>query len=98
MSNTQKQEINFKDKEPFSILGHKLADAGFYINLEESADRRENVQKQIEKYKITNLNLVRAERDPWHQSSATKSHRKVFEIAKEQNLDIIAVFEDDFQI
>jgi GR25 family glycosyltransferase involved in LPS biosynthesis len=98
VSDIQKQEINYKDKEPFSILGNKLADAGFYINLEESVDRRENVQKQIEKYKITNLNLVKADRDPLHQSSATKSHRKVFEIAKENNLDIIAVFEDDFQI
>jgi GR25 family glycosyltransferase involved in LPS biosynthesis len=98
MFDNQNTETNYIETRPFSILGHKLADAGFYINLEESADRRENVQKQIEKYKITNLNLVRAERDPWHQSSATKSHRKVFEIAKEQNLDVIAVFEDDFQI
>jgi GR25 family glycosyltransferase involved in LPS biosynthesis len=98
ISNIQKQEINYKDKEPFSILGNKLADAGFYINLEESVDRRENVQKQIEKYKITNLNLVKADTDPLRQSSATKSHRKVFEIAKENNLDVIAVFEDDFQI
>lgn len=85
-------------KKKFEILGCELADIGFYINLPECGDRRKNIEKQKKKYGIKNLRKVSAERDELHQSSATKSHRKVFEIAKKNNYEVIAVFEDDFQI
>lgn len=80
------------------ILGKKISDKGYFINLTESKDRLENVNNQITKYKITNLERFEAITDPWHQTSCTKSHRGVFELAKQRGEDTIAVFEDDFQI
>jgi len=82
----------------FEILGSELADAGFYITLPECTDRQKNIEKQKKKFSIKNLHKVSAETDPHHQSSCTKSHRKVFEIAKKKGYDCIAVFEDDFQL
>ena len=80
------------------ILGKKIADKGFFINLEKSVDRFENVKSQISKYNIENLNRFEALTDEMIQCTATKSHRGVFEIAKNENLDVIFVAEDDFQI
>ena len=80
------------------ILGIKISNKGYFINLPESIDRLENVNQQIVKYDLKNLERVEAVTDPWHQTSCTKSHKKVFEIAKSRNEEIIAVFEDDFQI
>jgi len=82
----------------FEILGCELSDIGFFINLPECADRRKNIEKQKKNFKIKNLKKVIAEKDSLHQSSATKSHRKVFEIARKKGYETIAVFEDDFQI
>ena len=80
------------------ILGIKISDKGYYINLPKSVDRVENVNQQILKYELKNLERIDALTDPWHQTSCTKSHRNVFEIAKSRNENVIAVFEDDFQI
>jgi len=82
----------------FSILGYELADIGYYINLEESIDRKQNIELQEKKYVIENLNRVEADKDEVRESSATKSHIKVFNLAKQNGHEIIAVFEDDFQI
>jgi GR25 family glycosyltransferase involved in LPS biosynthesis len=79
------------------ILGVKLSSNGYFINLDSSTDRLENVNNQIKTFNIKNLNRVSAITDPWIQSSCTKSHRKVFEIAKTNNEEVISVFEDDFQ-
>lgn len=80
------------------ILGKKISDRGYFINLTQSKDRLENVNKQIDKYKITNLERFNAITDTWHQTSCTKSHRGIFELAKNRGEEIISVFEDDFQI
>lgn len=80
------------------ILGVKLSDNGYFINLPKSVDRLENVNKQISKYNIKNLNRFEAFTDPWFQTSCTKSHKGVFELAKSRNESVIAVFEDDFQL
>ena len=80
------------------IFGKKIADKGFFINLEKSSDRLNNVNSQIEKYKIDDLYRFEALTDELIQSSATKSHCKVFEKAKEENLEVVFVAEDDFQI
>ena len=80
------------------IFGKKIADKGFFINLEKSSDRLNNVNSQIEKYKIDDLYRFEALTDELVQSSATKSHCKIFEKAKEENLEVIFVAEDDFQI
>jgi hypothetical protein len=80
------------------ILGRQIADKGFFINLKSSNDRLENVEIQIEKYRIKNLFRFDALTDELIQSSATKSHRGVFELAKKENLNVVFVSEDDFQI
>jgi GR25 family glycosyltransferase involved in LPS biosynthesis len=80
------------------ILGKKISDRGYFINLSESIDRLKNVEQQIEKYSIKNLERFEALTDPWFQTSCTKSHKGVFELAKLNGYEIISVFEDDFQI
>lgn len=81
-----------------NILGRKIADAGYYINLDESVDRRENVEKQILDFKLENLHRIPAMTDNMRQSSATKSHRKVFELCRENDIESVVVLEDDFQL
>lgn len=73
----------------------KVADKGYYINLDVSKDRRNNVEKQIEKYKIENLERFSAITDPAKFLSCTKSHLEIFKNSEE---DVIMVLEDDFQI
>lgn len=81
-----------------NILGRKIADAGYYINLDSSTDRKENVEKQIIDFQIENLTRLSALTDEARQSSATKSHRKVFELCKENKIESVVVLEDDFQL
>ena len=85
-------------KKKFSILGSELADIGFYINLSSSSERKKNVNSQIKKFQITGLKRVEAVTDPWFQTSCTKSHLKIFELCRQKNFDVVAVFEDDFQL
>lgn len=80
------------------ILGVKISDKGYFINLPKSVDRLENVNQQIVNYNIKNLDRFEAVTDAWHQSSCTKSHKNVFELAKSKNELVISVFEDDFQL
>lgn len=80
------------------ISGIEIANCGFYINLDTSTERRENVEVQIKNYNIENLNRFPALTDEARHYSCTKSHLKVFEISEEHKLEIILVLEDDFQI
>jgi GR25 family glycosyltransferase involved in LPS biosynthesis len=82
----------------FSILGNTLANKGFYINLDTSLDRKERVEKTILDYDIKGLERFDALRDNWIQFSCTKSHLAVFKQSLEEDLDVIFVAEDDFQI
>lgn len=82
----------------FSINNLILANKGFYINLPSSEDRRENVNNQIKKYNIQGLERFEALTDEMIQFSCTKSHLCVFEESLEENLEIIFVAEDDFEI
>lgn len=83
----------------FSIEGTVLADHGFYINLPESTERKNHVLNQIDKFSISGLDRFEAIRNKEITSaSATDSQIAVFKIAKENNLNSIAVFEDDFII
>lgn len=83
----------------FSILGIDLADKGYYINLEKSKHRKEFVESQVEKYKITNLHRFNAlTHKPYHGYGATKSHLKLFEEFLASDLKTIFVGEDDFDI
>lgn len=81
-----------------SILNTNLADRGFYINLDESKDRRVNVENQKIKYGICELDRFKAIKDPLHQASATASQLEVFKLANNMSLNTIGVFEDDFEI
>lgn len=82
----------------FSILDYDLADAGFFINLEESQDRLNLVNKQIDNFNIKNLHRFSALKDDLRQYACTKSHRAIFEYAMSNNLENIFVAEDDFSI
>ena len=82
----------------FSILNHKIAERGYYINLDKSIDRKLRVEEQIEKYKITGLERFAALTDPWHQYSCTKSHLAILQKCFDENIETVMIFEDDFQI
>lgn len=82
----------------FSILNTNMADAGFYINLDSSKDRKNNVEQQVEKFNIQNLTRFPAITNQFIQSTATESHRSIFELAKKEEYKTICIFEDDFQL
>lgn len=82
----------------FNILNHKIAERGYYINLDKSIDRKLRVEEQIEKYKITGLERFAALTDPWHQYSCTKSHLAILQKCFDENIETVMIFEDDFQI
>jgi len=82
----------------FKILNNTFAEKGFFINLPKSTERLDKVNSLIEKYKIENLERFEALTDDFIQSSCTKSHLAVFKKALEENLEVIFVAEDDFDI
>jgi hypothetical protein len=82
----------------FKILGNVFADKGFYINLESSKDRKEHVENLISKFEIEGLHRFDALSDELIQYSCTKSHLGVFRQSLDEDLDIIFVGEDDFDI
>ena len=80
------------------ILDIEIADKGYYINLDESIERKENVEKQIEQYSIENLERFSALKDPAKFYSCTKSHLEIFRQSLELDVNTLFVIEDDFQI
>lgn len=80
------------------INGIKIADKGFYINLDSSTDRKENVENQIGKYNISGLERFSALTDPATFLSCTKSHLKLFKECEDNEVETLLVLEDDFQI
>lgn len=82
----------------FSINEKILADVGFFINLDESKDRLDLVNNQIEIFNMKDLHRFPALKDELRQYSCTKSHRAIFEYAISNNLENIFVAEDDFSI
>jgi len=82
----------------FSILGLNFANKGYFINLPQSTDRLKNVRNLEKKYNIKGLERFEALTDELHAYSCTKSHLKIFQNSKEQNLETIFVAEDDFNI
>lgn len=82
----------------FTIYDYKLADVGYFINLDKSTDRLENVNNQIGHFKINGIERFPALTNQHiPQSSATDSHLAVFDLCLKNNIETIAVFEDDFQ-
>jgi hypothetical protein len=82
----------------FSISNIKLADKGFYINLDTSLDRRKFIEKQIKEIGISNIERRPGHIDAFIQSTATKAQLKVFEESLEKGYEVIFVGEDDFDI
>lgn len=82
----------------FSILGLEFANKGYFINLPQSTDRLNNVRNLEKKYQIQGLERFEALTDELHAYSCTKSHLKIFQESKDQNLEVIFVAEDDFNI
>lgn len=78
-----------------TISNIEIAEKGYYINLDSSLDRRENVEKQIKKYNINGLERFSALTDPARAISCTKSH---LEIYRQSNEETLFILEDDFQI
>ncbi len=82
----------------FSILDVNLADAGYFINLDRSTERLSNVNNQIQQFNIKNLYRFPAVSNiDIPQASATDSHLAVFRECLSNNIETVAVFEDDFQ-
>jgi GR25 family glycosyltransferase involved in LPS biosynthesis len=82
----------------FKILGNLFANKGFYINLESSVERKQHVENLILKFDIEGLYRFEALSDEMIQYSCTKSHLEIFKKSLNENLDVIFVSEDDFDI
>jgi GR25 family glycosyltransferase involved in LPS biosynthesis len=82
----------------FKILNYKLADKGYYINLPTSTDRNQKMKELMLQYNIEGLNRFEALTDEMIQYSCTKSHLEVFKQSLDEDLPIIFVGEDDFNI
>lgn len=87
-----------KYNKEMRILDVKIAESGYYVNLDKSTNRKENVEKQIELFKLQGLNRLPAVTDNPIHSSATSSQRKVFELCKKNGIETVLVLEDDFQL
>lgn len=82
----------------FKILGYELADKGYYINLPTSTDRNQKIIELVSRYDIEGLNRFEALTDEMIQYSCTKSHLEIFKESLNDDLPIIFVGEDDFNI
>jgi GR25 family glycosyltransferase involved in LPS biosynthesis len=100
----QKNEVikDYKDDiqstPKFSIDGNVFADKGFYINLERSVERKENVDNLINEFNIEGLLRFEALTDDMIQFACTKSHLQVFRTCLENDIESVFIAEDDFNI
>jgi hypothetical protein len=81
-----------------TIQGRKIADAGFYLNLDSSLDRKERVESQIEKYDIKGLERFSSLKDNFIQYSCTKTHIAALQYCYDNDIESVLILEDDFQI
>jgi len=85
-----------KEKKVFSNnLSDKLFENTYYVNLEHRKDRNENTIKELNKFGIKNPKRFNAIKDDIGSVGCSKSHLKCLEIAKDNNWDYVAIFEDD---
>jgi len=69
----------------------------FYINLDKRTDRREQMEKQMSDYGITNIERFPAVFHPMGSVGCGLSHLGVLKLAKERGYKRILIFEDDFE-
>lgn len=83
----------------FKIQGVKIADSGYYINLEESEDRRIKVNEQIERFEIEGLERYEAVINEFLPAGPTVSHLKLMEeLLLKEDQETFFIAEDDFNI
>jgi GR25 family glycosyltransferase involved in LPS biosynthesis len=79
-----------------TIKNKKLADSGFYINLENRIDRKIKIEEQLKEYDIIGVerfNALTHLESP--QLNCTKSHYTLFENFLKTKGDVLLVLEDD---
>ncbi len=89
---------NYKSNDNFINTDRKI-DAVIYINLENRIDRKELILKEFEKMNINNIYRIAAVPTPKNgHKGCCQSHILALELAKLNNWDIVAIFEDDFEL
>jgi GR25 family glycosyltransferase involved in LPS biosynthesis len=92
---------NCKNTEPFNNINNinNKIDANIYINLENRTDRKELLLKEFQKMNLTNIYRIAAVPIPKNgHKGCCQSHILALELAKLNNWDTVAIFEDDFEL
>lgn len=76
---------------------NKIADGGYYINLDSRTDRRDAVEAQLQKYEITGVERMSAIIDGPY-AGCLKSHQAIVRQAIDRNWDSVLILEDDFYV
>ena len=80
-----------------TIYNKKLADGGFYINMDHREDRRKQVQYQFERFEIKGVErmpgIVKGE-----YAGCGEAHKNIIREAIKNNWKSVVMFEDDFYI
>jgi GR25 family glycosyltransferase involved in LPS biosynthesis len=71
-------------------------DAWLYINLEKSIDRRERIEKELQKITTKFYRIEAIENNHNTTLGCLKSQVKAVEFAKQQNFNTVVILEDDF--
>lgn len=80
-----------------TFYDRKIADGGFYINLDYRTDRKEKVLAQLSKYHIDGVERMPAViKDQY--AGCGESHKNIIRLAIERNYDSVLALEDDFFI
>jgi hypothetical protein len=78
---------------------HNKIDAVIYINLESRIDRKELLLKEFEKINLNNIYRIAAVPIPKNgHKGCCQSHILALELAKLNDWDTVAIFEDDFEL
>jgi GR25 family glycosyltransferase involved in LPS biosynthesis len=74
----------------------KIADLGFYINLDRREDRRQIIEEQFNKFNITGVKRFSANEDTDSGPiNCAKSHYSILKILAGSNFDSVLIMEDD---
>jgi hypothetical protein len=79
-----------------TIDGIKIADIGFYINLDERTDRKERIEKQLEDFNIKGVERLSGFTDTGANTlNCKKSHYETYKKLMESEHETVLVLEDD---
>jgi GR25 family glycosyltransferase involved in LPS biosynthesis len=74
---------------------YKIADEGYYINLDHRVDRRQKIEEQFERFKIEGINRFSAIKSETGPEGCKKSHYEIYEKFLRSNGEILLILEDD---